>query len=180
MSKTLCIHPKDNSTRMLKIIYEDKDWDVISDCDIDKDELIKQIEAHDRIIMMGHGTGNGLFSTGVKNWGMIINDSLAPLLKTKETISIWCNSDVYFIRNGFHKGELHTGNVPSETYEMEWALGYCDMSAEEVYDNMVLYSTAIRDTIDKYKGQELVNEFCKIYNRDDALSDYNRKTFRII
>ena len=34
MSKVLVIHPSDRSTDFLKLIYEDKDYDVINDCDI--------------------------------------------------------------------------------------------------------------------------------------------------
>lgn len=60
MSKVLVIHPDDRSTQMLKAIYEGKGYDVITDCSISHDDLIKAIEEHDTIIMLGHGTPSGL------------------------------------------------------------------------------------------------------------------------
>ena len=50
--KTLCIHPNDPTTTMLNVIYEDKDWDIINDTSITKEELKEKMKDYDRIIML--------------------------------------------------------------------------------------------------------------------------------
>ena len=62
MSNVLVIHPDDMSTYMLKAVYEGKGYDVINDCSIGEEELIKAIKEHDTIIMLGHGTPYGLIA----------------------------------------------------------------------------------------------------------------------
>lgn len=125
MSKTLVIHPYDPSTVMLNYVYEGYDYDVINDTlGMKPDELRRQIENHDRIIMLGHGTSNGLLNTGFR--GYVIDDSFADLLRSKETISVWCHSDAYFRKHqipGFH-----TGMIISETGEEWYVLGKCPLN----------------------------------------------------
>ena len=79
MKKTLVIHPQDATTDFLKLIYQDKkDWTIINNCEISKEELKKAISKHDRIIMMGHGCPSGLFNP--KKYTMLIDYSFIPLL----------------------------------------------------------------------------------------------------
>jgi hypothetical protein len=63
--KTLVIHPKDKTTDFLKPIYHGRDWTVITGGT--KEEVRKAIDEHDHIIMMGHGTPQGLLSVGQFN-----------------------------------------------------------------------------------------------------------------
>ena len=60
--KTLVIHPEDKSTDFLNPIYYGRDWTVITEGT--KDEVRWAIDEHDHIIMMGHGTPQGLLSVG--------------------------------------------------------------------------------------------------------------------
>ena len=62
MSKILIIHPQDPSTSFLKPIYTRIKNKTIITGGINKEELKKQIELHDRVIMLGHGSPMGLFS----------------------------------------------------------------------------------------------------------------------
>lgn len=57
--KTLVIHPKDQTTDFLSVIYDDKDWTIIN-TNVSKSYLKTQIKSHDRIVMLGHGTDKGL------------------------------------------------------------------------------------------------------------------------
>ena len=129
MSETLVIHPYDESTEDLYMIYQDSSYDVIRDPDTSSDDIEKAIESHSKIIMLGHGTQFGLFApTSESQFGRyIIDDSFADLLRTKETISVWCNSDEFFRMHripGFH-----TGMIVSEAYEAELVGCY------ETYEN---------------------------------------------
>lgn len=71
--KTLVIHPKDKTTDFLKPIYHGRDWTIMTGGT--KDEVAKAIDEHDHIIMMGHGTPQGLLSVGQ------FNKTAAPVAK---------------------------------------------------------------------------------------------------
>lgn len=70
----LIIHPENSSTNFLKPIYARIKNKTIITCGIDKEELMKQIELHDRVIMLGHGSPIGLFSVNrFTNTGFVHN-----------------------------------------------------------------------------------------------------------
>lgn len=107
--KTLIIHPTDKSTDFLKPIYSDIPDKTIITGGVTKDELKELIVLHDRVIMCGHGSPNGLFGVGqFPDRGMIIDKTFVDVLKTKnENIFIWCNSDKfvnYYGLKGFYSG----------------------------------------------------------------------------
>lgn len=64
--RTLVIHPKDKSTDFLKPIYDGRNWTVITG-GCTKADVEKAIAEHDHIIMMGHGTPQGLLAVGQFN-----------------------------------------------------------------------------------------------------------------
>jgi hypothetical protein len=64
--KTLVIHPKDKSTNFLKPIYSGRSDMTIMNSGT-KEEVTRQIHAHDHIIMCGHGTPQGLLGVGQFN-----------------------------------------------------------------------------------------------------------------
>lgn len=108
MIKTLVIHPTDESTDFLSVIYSK-----IKNCTVirngEKSQINKLIMIHDRIIMMGHGTPHGLLSVGSfkTNTGYIVDSVNVSLLKNKECIYIWCNANMFVERHqlkGFYSG----------------------------------------------------------------------------
>lgn len=60
----LIIHPKDTTTKFLKPIYAPLINKTIVTGGLNKSELRKLIETHDRVIILGHGTPNGLLAVG--------------------------------------------------------------------------------------------------------------------
>ena len=86
--KNLVIHPTDASTDFLKPIYANITDATIMNSGIGKGQVAQAIREHDRIIMLGHGSPNGLFSIGQffgKN-GYVIDFTMAPILESKEWI----------------------------------------------------------------------------------------------
>ena len=61
--RSLIIHPKDPTTDFLKPIYASISNKTIIDGGVNKPELKKLIDNHDRIITLGHGSPQGLFSS---------------------------------------------------------------------------------------------------------------------
>ncbi len=185
MSDTLLIHPRDESTEMLKYVYEGRCFDVCDDPSIGKADLARLIEPHDTIIMLGHGTGAGLaypsaihgLKPGPDGSLFMIDDSLAPLLRSKKTISMWCFSDRYFKRN--HIKGFHTGMIISERQEAELFLGDCPLSEAELYDNMALLSKTLGGCIDK-EPLEMRSYVLAHYQGEDAITRFNRSNIKVL
>lgn len=97
--KTLVIHPLDPTTQFLTRIYEGRSWTVIRH-DIGKSALIHLMRQHERIIMLGHGSEEGLFNYQ-KN-GLVINSKLVQEMREKECICIWCFAKQFFLKYKLH------------------------------------------------------------------------------
>jgi hypothetical protein len=116
--KTLVIHPKDNSTHFLDIVYKGIENLTLITGGVTKDYIKEQIKSHDRVMMMGHGSPGGLFSVGQfdNSHGYIIDDSFVELLSEKDnSVFIWCNADRFVDR--FELKGFYTGMFISEVGE---------------------------------------------------------------
>ena len=108
--KTLIIHPEDESTFFLDMVYKPIENKTVITGGISKTELMTLIREHDRVMMMGHGSPAGLFSINkFTNCGAyIIDQQMVPLLKEKtDNVFIWCNADKFvevFGLEGFYSG----------------------------------------------------------------------------
>lgn len=117
--KTLVIHPKDKSTTFLEIVYKKlKDATVITG-GYSRVELIEMIPKYDRVMIMGHGSPEGLFRVGTwkdRDGYYIINKGFVDVLKDNpNNIYIWCNAS-QFVEKHKLKG-FYTGMFISETVE---------------------------------------------------------------
>ena len=132
MKKTLVIHPKDNSTSFLDIVYKDIPNLTLITGGMTKEEVHEQIKLHDRIIMCGHGIPSGLLSVGqFKNsGGLVIDRTSVPLLEGKDNIYIWCNADQFV--NSHKLSGFYSGMFISEVGEAS----YCGLpyTKQEVVD----------------------------------------------
>jgi hypothetical protein len=121
--KVLVIHPEDKSTDFLIPIYmnlksfPDFEEVTIIRGGMMRSEVDRAILEHDRIMMMGHGSPQGLFSVGrfPGTLGYIIDGRTVDLLQNKECIFIWCNAD-QFVKAYNLKG-LYSGMFISEVGE---------------------------------------------------------------
>lgn len=108
--KTLIIHPADDSTTFLDIVYAPIRNKTVITGGVSKTEVMKLIQEHDRVMMMGHGSPGGLFSCGQfgTSGGYIIDQSAVPYLKSKNnSVFIWCNADKFvdtYELQGFYSG----------------------------------------------------------------------------
>jgi hypothetical protein len=127
MSKyTLVIHPDDRSTDFLKYIYQDLPNTTVVTGDKNQDEIIDMIQNHDRIIMLGHGTPQGLMSVGqfpdVYN---VINSKIVPYLTNTENIFVWCYASDFVSR--YNLEGFSSGMFISEVSEAD----YLDVTATQ-------------------------------------------------
>jgi hypothetical protein len=133
--KTLVIHPYDLTTEFLSVIYDCKDWTIISE-DKSRRELKNLIKEHDRIIMMGHGDSNGLIGHG----HYVINKENRYYLAKKICIFIWCNANE-FVRKMRLRG-LCTGMIISE-YDEALIYGINPIRSEDINESNKLFANVI-------------------------------------
>lgn len=150
--KTLVIHPKDESTTFLTDIYKDiPNKKVITSGDYQ--EVIHEIDRHDRIIMLGHGSPFGLLGVQqFKNKFLIVDYNTAKHLKDKECVFIWCNAD-QFVKRYNLKG-FYSGMFISEVEEGVFC-GLPKTTEEEVVTSNTTFS--------KIVGKIINNNVDKIY-----------------
>jgi hypothetical protein len=119
--KTLVIHPKDTSTDFLKPIYAGLDNVTLVTGGWTQDQIKEAIQTHDQVMMMGHGSPNGLFAIGrfplVRPYSshVIGADMVEALSQKDNNIFIWCNADQFVNRHGL-KG-FYSGMFVSEVGE---------------------------------------------------------------
>lgn len=160
---TLVIHPDDPTTDFLSVIYADKDWTVIRH-NVSKTDLKIAINAHDRIIMLGHGNNYGMFGFG----RFVIDSRWVYLLRHKAVVCIWCNADL-FVRKYALKG-LYTGMIVSDYMEANL---YCVQDkGTDIDDSNKLFAKAMSSAVD---GASL-NDVLSIYNDpDNYVINFNRQ-----
>lgn len=165
---TLVIHPKDPSTDFLKPIYQD-----IKDCIVltcgSKEQVIKEIEYADRVIMMGHGSPNGLFSVGqfYNDYnGYVIESSIVPYLQNKDNIYIWCHAST-FVKNYNLKG-FASGMFISEIQEAYFC-GISNVKPINLYESNNYFSKLVGAYSNK-DSKIIFNQVKEFYN---IMAQYN-------
>lgn len=138
---TLVIHPKDPTTDFLCDIYSDKNWTIINK-HISKSDLRKQINLHDRIVMLGHGSEQGLFD--LYNKRFVIDSKWVDMLRKKECVCIWCNANIFFEK--YKLTGFYTGMIVSEI--MEAYLYSLPTDIDLIEESNKLFATSIKESID--------------------------------
>jgi len=119
--KTLIIHPEDKTTEFLTAIYASLNNKTVIKRSVSKSELRQVMEVHDRIMVLGHGSPDGLLSRcQFPNGGLfIVDESMVSVLKNKlNCIFIWCYADQFVRRHGLDG--FSTGMFISELGEADY------------------------------------------------------------
>lgn len=118
--KYLAIHPSDLSTESLKPIYQNIPDVTVITGGMSKQEVIKELEQNDHIIMCGHGSPSGMFAisqfTGLGYMSYIIDREVVNLFKGKQITSIWCYAKDFIVNNSISKSFM-SGMFVSECAE---------------------------------------------------------------
>lgn len=152
--KQLIVHMDDRSTDFLKEIYRDvADITVITE-DMPTSELNELILAHDRVVMLGHGSSAGLFG---RARGYIISEGNVEALRKKDNIFIWCHASM-FVDDYKLKG-FSTGMFISEVSEAR----YCgvvtkDNAQLEINKSNRAFASLVRSQINT--PVEMIHECC--------------------
>ena len=161
--KTLVIHPKDSSTHFLTESYLGQDFTVITDVNVGKSKLKQLIKSHDKIIMMGHGTKEGLLATK----RFVIDSTYVYLLKDKVCICIWCNADDFF--NKYKLKGYATGMIISEIDEGYYHGVNC--TSKEISESNQLFAKSIKLAI---QSEDLKTTLLESYQGDSDVIFFNK------
>jgi hypothetical protein len=165
-TETIVFHPDDPTTDFLCEIYQGKGWNVVNDPFIDQGTVAELISGHERIICLGHGSRNGLFG----GYEMLINESLVPLLRDRELVLVWCNSDV-FIKKHDLNASLFSGMFLSQDDECNlFGVPYDDELQIEMSNDW--FASILGEHIDSDNILENVKR--EYYDPDDPIITFNR------
>jgi hypothetical protein len=122
-----------------------------------------QIKAHDRIVMLGHGTEKGLIGFNK----FVIDSSWVYLLRDKNCVCIWCNADE-FVKKYQLKG-FYTGMIISEYEE---AIMCCVPSNSHwINESNVDFALALKHSIDE---ENMLENAKMLYEGNSAVVEFNR------
>lgn len=163
---TLIIHPKDESTDFLNVIYKDIDCTLV-DTDVSDEQLRLLIKNHDRIVMLGHGFPMGLYGHGK----LVINGSHADILRGKNLVGIWCYANKFFESNNLLG--IYSDMIISEPLEAIFlGVNYTDAYIKESNEQ---FADAVRDAI---ASDEPVQTFKSKYRSDsNPVINWNQDNF---
>jgi len=170
MKKTLVIHPKDNSTTFLEHVYQNIENKTVVTGGITKHALKTMIEEHDRVMMMGHGSPQGLFSIGNfhnTQGGLIIDHTMVKYLDEKDdNVFIWCNADMFV--NHFKLKGFYSGMFISEVIEAD----YCKVfgTDQEIIDES---NMSFVNIISNYINEDKKSIYEKVRNEYGLLAETN-------
>lgn len=174
--KRLIIHPEDRSTDFLKPLYVDRaDATVVTHGRTKRDRLREMMAEADQVIMMGHGSGFGLFC-GPTGYGHMVDRTFVDVLREKDnSIFIWCNADK-FVR--FHKLKgFYSGMFISEMSEAR----YCKLpwwtNEEHVQESNAGFTEAMRsiDLIEPAQSCEAVKTLYGQMAQHNPVAGYNHE-----
>lgn len=170
--KTLVIHPNDYTTLPLSKIYKGKGFHEITHSNPSSGYIRCSIKDADRIIMLGHGTEDGLLYGNKK--GFVISSKHAQLLRQKECIMIWC-----FAKQFATKYKLKGFGTDMFISELEEAI-YCSVysTLEEIEDSFHLFSNLVSEQVDK-SSQEIFDYVNQNYGTETNVKNFNQSGFFI-
>lgn len=168
-SDTIVFHLDDPSTVMLKQIYEGKGYDEVHHR-LNSPTVAALMDAHERIICLGHGNGYGLIG--------MFDTSVRSHFQGKKIFTIWCNADTYFNDGHVGQGAFITGNMPSEVWECR-AAGCGNISRELMLENITYWSKLCTDKVEdcltgnvRESVDYIRREYIKKYG-DHPITHYN-------
>ena len=168
MKNTLIIHPKDKSTSFLEQIYFNRENVLVVSGNVTKPALLKMVQQHDRIIMMGHGSPDGLLAMNQfkTDSPYIVDKSFSNILSKKNAIYIWCHANEFV--NKYHLKGFYTGMFISEVGEA-YDCGLPGTRQPEVDESNYFFS----NLVSKHINKELKIIHRRVKRKYGALSKVN-------
>ncbi len=173
--RNLVIHPKDLTTDYLEYSYKQiaHNTKIIRDMTLPREEYMNEISNSEKIILMGHGTSFGLLNPNSNQELLIDSIDFPQILRKKNKVFIWCNSDLYV--NRFYvdheKPILYTGMIISEKKEAEFYQINCEdsdiLESNQKFSEMInhiLFEVFENKTNNKVLLKKIINKYSDLKN----------------
>lgn len=164
--RILVIHPADRSTRFLDLVYQNLDSTVVTG-NVERPQLRDLIEQADQVIMLGHGSSQGLYSVGqFPTYQYVVDSELVSQLREREnSLYIWCYA-AEFVRQHQLCG-FATGMFISEVEEADWFR----LTATEA--EITQSNDAFANVVGQYAGQHAQVLYSALYHQYGRLARVN-------
>jgi hypothetical protein len=173
---TLIIHPKDPSTVFLNKVYDSITEKQVIQGGLTKKQVLTQIEIHERILMMGHGSPSGLFAIGQfpRTSSYIIDNEMVSILKKKRNnVFIWCYAEKFI--EALNLPGFATGMFISEVGEAFYC-GLKGIDQKTVDESNTIFVNEISKTINlDSEGiyENIINGDYKLLAETNPVAKYN-------
>lgn len=176
---TLVIHPDDRSTDFLRPIYKDIKNVTLVTGECSQEKVIEYIKQHDKVLMMGHGSPEGLFGYNFKRPFIIDSNCVEALrLKDKNVMYLWCHANKFVERYNL-KG-FYSGMFISEVSEAHFC-GLTDTTQEQVTISNSYFANIcgsyINESFDVFYGK-VKEQYAELIKNNPVIG-YNCSRLRI-
>ncbi len=168
--KRLILHPDDRSTDFLKPIYSNlEDKTIVTGGMKYQRDIFHLIENHDQVIMLGHGSPDGLLSIGQFGLNPFIIDSrCAKYLSEKESnIFIWCYASDFVTKHKL-KGYC-SGMFISE--ELEALYHNVEANEDQINLSNDVFAAALGEAL--LQGYSMQETYEYVYSKYEAIAEGN-------
>ena len=178
----LVVHPKDITTSVLTSLYKGTDSKVIdqSACKREIGHMLHHCSPRERIMLLGHGSENGLFSRTDDNVPefdrIIVGHPHAYHLRHHgpNIIGIWCHADKFARKEGLHG--LFSGMIISDKWEAEeYGIITLQHHIEEV--NEVMFAKLRRLLDENVLLHEIPERMKALNDKPGWLTNFNYESF---
>lgn len=178
----LVIHPADRTTSGLFALYQGENVTVVDQRASNKEvaRSLRLCPKHERIMLLGHGSENGLFSreddTVPEFDRIIVGHPHAYHLRKHgcNLIGIWCHADKFALKEGLHG--LFSGMIISDIEEAEsYGIPTLQQQIEAWNESMF---TRLRQLLDEECPLHEIPERLKVLDdQHSLLTDFNYNNF---
>jgi hypothetical protein len=174
---TFILHPDDRSTDFLTPLHHQLDDKHVITGGIGGKQIREHLDAHDQLILMGHGTANGLLSVGKfpDRFLFVVNEEEKEILQQKKTnILIWCYASSF--ARAHQIKSFCTGMFISEKPEATY-LGLHDVSIEDIEISnrcfVEVVASLIKDNNIKQIYEGVMESEYRLLSKDNPVAKYN-------
>jgi len=141
---------------------------------------LKLIQEHDRVIMLGHGTPNGLLNLGqFPDSSYVIDKQMVSLLSEKVgNVFIWCHADEYVERNKLNG--FYSGMFISEVSE-SFAEGLRGIQQDTVTESNLEFSNCLGQCINESTDtifDTVIHEYGKLTSTNPVANVNHRRLYK--
>ena len=130
------------------------------------DSLMRDVQEHDRIVLMGHGCDEGLYD----GYNILVGMDFVEVLKSKTVIGIWCHAERFAVK--YQVPGLFTGMIISEDQEANMYSVAC--TEDQLGTSNTMLSIMVNCLLSDVPAEEALLFYTDL-NRDCPVRTFNQE-----